>query len=90
MIPPLLWRSIDCVCQADQSVLYAFGNQSRGQLGIPPASMMGDRPSQSFTSRAAVVSPEGISVKQMAIGFEHVLTLTGQLIFGWFPSMIIS
>lgn len=49
---------------------------SPGQLGIPPQQRE-DGPSQSFTSRAKLVSPDGVDVKQVAAGFEHCLILDG-------------
>ncbi|CAD6565465.1 MAG: hypothetical protein CYPHOPRED_005640 [Cyphobasidiales sp. Tagirdzhanova-0007] len=70
------------VKQGDQSVVYACGNQNRGQLGIPPALTQGDRPLQSFTSRATIVSPPGASVQQLATGFEHALILSDGKLFG--------
>jgi len=70
------------VKQEDQSVLYACGNRSRGQLGLPPAARKhGEDSSQMLTSRATLVSPPDVSVAQVAAGFEHVLILSddGQL-----------
>jgi len=75
----------DWLTLVDRNALYTFGSLARGRLGqpgfYPPTPQNdGEEPTVSLLSQATHVPLPPIlgNVTQIAVGFEHVLLLTGE------------